>query len=326
MKPRVFITKQIPEEVEKYIAEHCDYSIWKEDTPITEAQLMEKIKDVEGVMSPKAKVTRSFLNHAPNLKVISNIAVGYDAFDTELMASHGVLGTHTPYVLDDTVADLIFGLILSAARRIPEMDKFIRSGQWTTMQDAPLFGKEVQGSTLGIVGLGRIGEKVAKRAKFGFNMNVQYYNRSRREQLEEKYGLEKKSMEDLMQSSDFILTMVPLSPETTRLIGENEFNLMKEDAIFINASRGKVVDEKALINALGENKIGGAALDVFQQEPIDTSNPLLSMENVVLTPHIGSATQKARDAMAMKAAENLVAGVTGNVPPNVVKELRHLVH
>ncbi|MFQ3544558.1 D-glycerate dehydrogenase [Halobacillus rhizosphaerae] len=325
MKPKVFITKQIPEEVERYIAEHCEYSIWEEETPIPEAQLKEKIKDVDGLICPKANVTESLLSHAPNLKVISNIAVGYDSFDTELMESHGVLGTHTPYVLDETVADLIFGLILSAARRIPEMDKFVRSGQWSSMEDTSLFGKDVHGATLGIVGLGRIGEKVARRAKFGFNMNVQYYNRSRREELEEKYGLEKKSMEELMQSSDFILTMVPLSPETTKLIGEKEFSLMKQEAVFINASRGKVVDESALIEALKSNKIRGAALDVFEQEPVDAANPLLSLDNVVLTPHLGSATQQARDAMAMKAAENLVAGVTGQAPPNVVKELQHLV-
>ncbi|WP_082232907.1 2-hydroxyacid dehydrogenase [Halobacillus massiliensis] len=325
MKPKVYIAKPVSQEVENYIAEHCDYKMWREENNIPTDVLMKEIQDVDGLMIPKAKVDENFIEKASHLKVISHIAVGYETLDTDLMAEHNIIGTHTPYVLDDTVADLIFGLMLSSARRISHLDRYVKDGKWIKLDDPYFLSKDVHHATLGIIGMGRIGEQVAKRAALGFDMNVLYHNRSARPEAEEKYGLQRESMEGLLEKSDFVLAMVPLTDETRQLIGEKEFNLMKQDAIFINAARGQVVDEQALIKALQEGSIGGAGLDVFEEEPMPLDNPLLQLDNVVTTPHIGSATAKVREAMAMKAAENLVAGVTGRKPENVVKELQHLV-
>ncbi|MFG6147519.1 2-hydroxyacid dehydrogenase [Halobacillus sp. B23F22_1] len=325
MKPKVYIAKPVSEKVENYIAAHCDYKMWRGEENIPKDVLLEEIQDVEGLIIPKAKVDKDFIKNAPHLKIVSHIAVGYETLDTDLMAEHEIIGTHTPYVLDDTVADLILGLMLSSARRISQLDRYVKEGKWNKLDDPFFLSKDVHHATLGIIGMGRIGEEVAKRASLGFDMNVLYYNRSPRPEAEEKYGAEKKTMEQVLKQSDFVLTMVPLTDETHHLIGEKEFKMMKKDAIFINPSRGNVVDEPALIQALEANEIGGAALDVFETEPVDPGNPLLTMDNVVTTPHIGSATADAREAMAMKAAENLVAGVTGGKPENVVKELSHLV-
>ncbi|WP_101842586.1 D-glycerate dehydrogenase [Halobacillus sp. Marseille-P3879] len=325
MKPKVYIAKPVSQQVENYIAEYCDYRMWRGEENIPKEVLMEEIQDVEGLMIPKAKVDEEFIKKASHLRIVSHIAVGYDTLDTDLMSEHNIIGTHTPYVLDDTVADLIIGLMLSSARRISQLDHYVKAGKWDKSDDPFFLSKDVHHATLGIIGMGRIGEQVAKRASLGFDMNVLYCNRSPRPEAEEKYGAEKKTMEQILKQSDFVLTMVPLTDETQHLIGDKEFKQMKKDAIFINPSRGKVVDETALIGALEANEIGGAALDVFEKEPVDPANPLVTMENVVMTPHIGSATADAREAMAMKAAENLVAGVTGGKPENVVKELKHLV-
>ncbi|MUV37055.1 Glyoxylate reductase (NADP(+)) [Lentibacillus sp. JNUCC-1] len=322
MKPKVYIAKPIPESVEKYIAEYCEYKIWDEKTPIPKEKLLEEIKDIDGLMLPKGEITNEFLDQAPKLKVVSNIAVGYDGFDIEAMKKHKVLGTHTPHVLDETVADTIFGLILMTARKLSECNHHVKKGHWNKMDSEDFFGKDVHDATLGIIGMGRIGEKVARRATQGFNMNVLYYNRSRRKDVEEKYNVRYSDMTNLLRESDFVLLMLPLTNSTFQFMGANEFKLMKTDAFFFNCSRGKTVDENALIEALKMKKISGAGLDVYEQEPINKDNPLLLMDNVVTLPHIGSATKKTRDDMAMRAAENLVAGVTGKTPPDVVKEMR----
>lgn len=325
MKPKVFISKPIPKEVENYIAKYCDYKIWNKKEPISDEILLKEIANVEGLMTPKGIITKEFLEKAPNLKIVSNIAVGYDAFDIEAMKEKGVIGTNTPNVLDETVADLAFGLILDAARRITEFDKYVKDGMWNQHLDSDeFFGQDVHHATLGIIGMGRIGEKVARRASMGFEMNVLYYNRNRKQEMEEKYGVVYSELNSLLEKSDFILLLLPLKDSTFNFIAEKQFDLMKRNAIFINCSRGQVVDEKALIKALQSGKIHGAGLDVFEIEPVDKDNPLLKMDNVVTLSHIGSATKKARFDMAMRAAENLVAGVTGQVPPNIVRELQDL--
>lgn len=325
MKPKVFISKPIPKEVENYIAKYCDYKIWNKKEPISDEILLKEIANVEGLMTPKGIITKEFLEKAPNLKIVSNIAVGYDAFDIEAMKEKGVIGTNTPNVLDETVADLAFGLILDTARRITEFDKYVKDGMWNQHLDSEeFFGQDVHHATLGIIGMGRIGEKVARRASMGFEMNVLYCNRNRKTEIEEKYGVVYSELNSLLEKSDFILLLLPLNDDTFHFIAEEQFDLMKQNAIFINCSRGQVVDEKALIKALQAGKIRGAGLDVFEVEPIDKDNPLPKMDNVVTLPHIGSATKKARFDMAMRAAENLVAGVTGQVPPNIVRELQYL--
>ncbi|MBU8907689.1 2-hydroxyacid dehydrogenase [Desertibacillus haloalkaliphilus] len=324
MKPKVFIEKPIPKEVEELISQHCHYRMWDKEEKIPHEVLLKEVADVDGLLTPKGKITKEFLEHAPNLKVVSNMAVGYDAFDLKAMEERGVLGTHTPYVLDDTVADLAFSLVLSTARRLPELDQYVKQGKWVRDEEF-FFGVDVHHATLGIIGLGRIGEKVARRAALGFDMDVLYYNRSRRREVEETLGIHYTDLPTLLAQSDFILVMVPLTNETYHLIGEKHFELMKRSAIFINCSRGKTVDEQALVKALQQEKIKGAGLDVYDVEPIDVSHPLLQMPNVVTLPHIGSATKKTRDDMALKGAENLVAAVTGNIPENIVPELKHLI-
>jgi len=238
------------------------------------------------------------------------------------MKKNGIIGTHTRGVLDETVTDLIFGLMLSTARRINELDTYMRNGEWTSGNDRHLYGLDVYGQTLGIIGLGRIGESIVRRAVSGFNMDVLYHNRSRKPELEQNLGVQYEAMEELLTKSDFVIVMTPLTKETTHLIGKKEFELMKDTAIFINASRGPIVDEKALIDALENKKIFAAGLDVFEQEPINPANPLLKLDNVVLTPHIGSATKRTREDMAKLAAENVVNVIIHNKHSNVVNELK----
>ena len=237
------------------------------------------------------------------------------------MKKRNVVGTNIPGVLDNAVAELILGLIINSARRIPELNRFVKSGNWKKADNSVLFGKDIHGSSLGIIGMGRIGEKVARRARLGFDMEVSYYNRTRKLEVENTFGIQWKPMEEVLKSSDFVLLMTPLTTETTHLIGEKELSMMKKGAFLINASRGQVIDERALIKALQEGLIAGAGLDVFEKEPIDHENPLLKLENAVTTPHIGSATLKTRDEMAWAAARALVYELNGNDSGMRVPEL-----
>lgn len=319
-KPKVYITLPVVKEVEDYISKHCEIRKWEGKEPIPRDQLLQELADIDGLMTTGRRITENLLNHAPHLKVVSNVSVGYNNFDLEAMKKRNVIGTNTPHVLDETVADLAFGLILASARRIAELDRFVKEGKWgPTKGDDPFMGVDVHHSTLGIIGMGRIGEAIAKRAKFGFNMKVLYYNRNRKQAAEEEIGVTYSDFENLLKESDFVLLMTPLTPETHHLMGEKEFKRMKKTAIFINVSRGQTVDEQALIRALQNKDIHGAALDVFDQEPVEKDNPLLQMSNVVTTPHIGSATQKTSDAMAMRAARNIVAVLTGQEPIDPVQ-------
>lgn len=322
MKPKVFIAKPIPKQIESYIAEHCVYRKWEKQEPIPRSQLLEEINNVEGLLTTGGSIDRELLEHAPKLKVVSNITVGYNNFDIDAMKQRQVMGTHTPYVLDESVADLTFGLMLAVSRRITELDQFVKAGKWQKGSDEPLYGVDVHSTTLGIIGMGRIGKAVARRAMAGFNMDVCYHNRNRRPDVEAELGVRYASLHNLLQESDFAVLLTPLTSETHHLIGKDELGLMKKTAIFINVSRGPVVDEQALIDALQNQEIYGAGLDVFDDEPVNDSDyPLLNLPNVVTLPHIGSATAKTRFNMAMLAAKNLVMAVNGAQPPNVVPEL-----
>ncbi|WP_248925680.1 2-hydroxyacid dehydrogenase [Paenibacillus hamazuiensis] len=325
-KPKVLISSKIPQEVEQYIAEHAELVRWPSDRTLSHEQKLAFLHDVEGLLTTGGgiAVNEELLQHAPKLRIASNIAVGYNNFDTAAMKARGVLGTNTPHVLDDTVADLVLALMLASARRVTELDQLVKQGKWQRgkLKDEDLFGLDVHHATVGIIGMGRIGEAIAKRAKFGFDMDVLYYNRSRKPEMEERLGVSYRALEQLLRESDFVVLMTPLTSETTRLIRKEHFELMKRTAFFINASRGQTVDERALIEALQEGLIRGAGLDVFEQEPTDPNNPLLAMPNVVTLPHIGSATAKTRFDMAMRAAKNLVAGLKGEAPPDLVGELR----
>lgn len=319
MKPKVYVSQPIAQEVKDYLAQYCDFKVWEYEEPIKREDLLKEIAEVDGLITSGRRITENLMNHAPNLKVVSNLSVGYNNFDLEAMKSRNVIGTNTPDVLDETVADLAFGLILTSARRIAELDHFVKAGKWNpTSGDGPFLGVDVYGATLGIIGMGRIGEAIARRARLGFNMDVLYYNRNQKPEVEEELGVKYSDLELLLQQSDFVLLMTPLTPETKGMIGEKEFKLMKKSAIFINVSRGQTIDEQALIKALENKEIHAAALDVFEQEPVNKDNPLLKMSNVVTTPHIGSASRKTTDAMAMKAARNMVAALSGKEPENRV--------
>ncbi|WP_164821839.1 2-hydroxyacid dehydrogenase, partial [Paenibacillus koleovorans] len=234
------------------------------------------------------------LQRAPRLKAISTMGVGTNHFDVAAMKRHGILGTNTPDVLDETVADLVIALMLGTARRVAELDRYVKDGLWRKDDREKLFGTDVHHATLGIVGLGRIGEAIARRAVYGFSMEVLYYNRNRKPEAEERLGIRYAPLESLLGQSDFIAVMVPLTSETSQLIGREQFGQMKPGAIFINASRGQTVDEDALVDALTSGRLRAAGLDVFREEPPARENPLLQMPNVLTLPHIGSATFSTR--------------------------------
>ncbi len=322
MKPRIFAAEPVSEEVEAFIAEHCDYKIWREAGRIPFPRLCEEIAEAEGLMILGGRIDAEFLRHAPKLKVVSNISVGYNNFHIDAMKERGVVGTHTPHVLDDTVADLVIGLMLAAARRIPEMDRLVKEGRWRKGEFRSLFGVDVHHSVIGVIGLGRIGRAIVKRARFGFDMEVLYHNRNRLPEAERKYDAVYVSMDDIFIRSDFVVVMTPLTAQTEKMVGAAQLGLMKPSAVFINASRGPVVDEAALFDALRRKAIFGAGLDVFAKEPIAPDNPLLSLPNVVTLPHIGSATWKTRIGMEMRAAVNMVAALRGEVPPNLIPEMK----
>lgn len=326
-KPKIYISKAIPEQVFAYLEEHCECRMWDGQGVPSRQGLLAELHDVEGLLTTGGPINRELLDHAPKLRAVSSISVGYNHFDLEAMKARRVIGTHTPHVLDETVADLVLSLMLSAARRIPELDAFVKQGRWQRgkgLTDEYFFGMDVHHQTLGIIGMGRIGEAIAKRAVDGFGMSLLYHNRSRKPETEERFAARYCSLDELLRESDFVVMMTPLTPETERMIRQEHFERMKPTAFFINASRGKTVDEPALIHALQAGLIRGAGLDVFDPEPPGPDNPLLHMPNVVTLPHIGSATAKTRLDMAMLAARNLVAALTGGHPPNVVPELREL--
>lgn len=320
-KHKIYITENIPEEVEKYISRYCDYEKWEGTGVIPRNELFKKLDRIEGLLLMGIKIDEELLKYAPKLRAVSNISVGYNNFNIEAMKSRNIIGTNTPGVLDDSVADLIFGLILSTARRISELDLYVKEGMWKEEDNETFFGVDVHHSTLGIIGMGRIGEAVAKRAKLGFDMDVYYHNRNRKYLTEEKLGIKYSDLNSLICKSDFILLMTPLNKETFHLIDVKEFRAMKNTAIFINASRGKTVNEQALINALTNKEILGAGLDVYETEPVKSDNPLLKMPNVVTLPHIGSSTKATRCDMAMLAAKNLINALSGEIPENIVPEL-----
>lgn len=270
------------------------------------------------------KVDSTLMDSAKKLKVVANMAVGYDNIDLRAATERGIMVTNTPGVLSETTADTAMMLILAVARRLTEADRYVRQHRWTGWTPKMMVGRDVHGKKLGIYGLGGIGEEVMKRAR-GFDMKILYHNRRRRPELERKYGVVYRSLDALLREADFLTIHVPLTDETTHSIGARELSAMKRSAYLINTSRGPVVDEAALIKALQDKVIAGAALDVFESEPIRSDNPLIRMDNVVVTPHIGSASIETRTAMAVLAAKNLVAALKGQVPPNLVnKELKEL--
>ncbi|WP_017726443.1 2-hydroxyacid dehydrogenase [Halalkalibacterium ligniniphilum] len=315
MKQKVIVYKKMPKEVLDLIQKHCEIVYFENIDENTYPSFLTELKDADAIFGSGLRVDKELLEQAPQLKVVSNASVGYDNLDIIELTKRKIMATNTPEVLNDTTADTIFGLLLATARRMPELDRYVKSGQWDRTIGEDLFGVDVHHKTLGIIGMGKIGAAIAKRAHLGFDMNILYHNRSRNAQAEASYHAKYSDLEELLQTSDFVCLMTPLTPETEKLMGEKEFKLMKKEAIFINGSRGKTVDEAALIRALQNGEILAAGLDVFVQEPIQPDHPFLTMKNVVTLPHIGSATAETRLKMALLGAKNIIAGMQGNRPP-----------
>ena len=319
-KPKVFVARKMAQEALDMIAEATDMELWEDDMPPPRNIILEKVRDVEGLLSLLTdRVDGELMDAAPKLKIASNMAVGYDNIDVPAATSRGILVGNTPGVLTETTADLSFALLLAAARRIVEADAYTRRGDWKTWGPMILLGHDIHHATLGIVGCGRIGLEVAKRAR-GFDMQVLYYDKVRRTPEEEKeFNLTfVPSLPELLQKADFVTIHVALTQETHHMIGTEELASMKPTAILVNASRGPVVDQQALCQALKSRQIFSAALDVTEIEPIPLDDPLLSLDNVIILPHIGSASVATRTKMATMAAQNLIAGVNGEMPPNCV--------
>jgi glyoxylate reductase len=321
VKPKVFVSRNIPESGLSLLREKVSLEVWQEEEPPTRHVLLEKAATCEGiVVVPGDPIDRELLAAGKNLKIVSCYAVGYDTIDVNAAEELGIMVTNTPDVLTETTADLAFGLLIGAARRIGEGDRLIRSGQWDRWGPRFMLGLDVTGKTLGIIGLGRIGQAVGKRAK-GFDMEILYSGRRRNEPAEEAIGARYMEMEALLGLSDFVSLHCPLLPSTEGLIGERQLRAMKPTSILINTSRGKVVVEKDLVRALEQGWIAGAALDVFEKEPLPEGHPFLSMKNVLLCPHLGSATVDTRSKMANIAAENLLTALDGKTPAFLVNRV-----
>lgn len=318
MKPKILITRNILPEALQYLKEHVDYETGATGRNLTKDELIEKIKDKEGLYSLLVDtIDKDVINAAPLLKIIANCAVGYNNIDMYYAHKKGIMVTNTPGVLTETTADLTWALIFAVARRIPQADKFTREKKYKGWELDLFLGKEITGKQLGIIGMGRIGKAVALRAK-AFKMKVVYSDPVRLSSEEEnEYQASFVTLEKLISSSDIITIHTALTSETFHLISKKELKLMKKDAILVNVSRGEVVDEKALADALEKNQIWGAGLDVYENEP-EIESKLINLDNIVLLPHIGSATYETRLKMAMTAAENLVQGLKGERPKNLI--------
>ena len=315
---RAFITRQLPEPAIDIARSVSDLDIWPGDIPPSRAQLARRAKDADGLLCLLTeRIDAEFLDSAPSLRVISQMAVGYDNIDVAACTVRGIPVGNTPGVLTETTADLAFALLLATARRVVEADAYTRSGDWKTWSPMLLTGHDIHHATLGIVGMGRIGYEVAKRAH-GFDMRILYADLNANEKAERDFGAVKVDLETLLSEADFVSMHTALTPETRHLMGANEFARMKPSAIFINTSRGPIVDQRALYFALEDRKIAAAGLDVFDLEPLPLDDPLLTLDNVVLLPHIASASIATRTKMAVLAAENLVAGLQGRPLPNPV--------
>lgn len=319
-KPKVYVTRELPERGLNMIKKYFDAEVWPEYAPPPKKVIIEKVKNVDALVPLLSdKIDAEVFNAAPKLKIVSQLAVGFDNIDVAEATKRGIYVTNTPEVLTDTTADFAWALLMAVARRVAEADRYVRSGQWkVAWHPAMLSGRDVHGATIGVVGAGRIGYAVAKRAK-GFDMKILFYDIDpARTEIEKNLGGKKVDLDTLLRESDFVTLHPPLMKETHHLINAEKLKLMKKTAYLINNSRGPVVDEKALYEALKKGQIAGAGLDVFEQEPASLDNPLLKLDNVVVAPHISSASLETRSKMSEMVADNLVAFFQGKKPANLV--------
>jgi len=313
---KIFITRRLPKEGLELLKKH-ELEIYEGDAPPSKEEIKEGIKGKDALICLLTdRIDGEIMDASPNLKIIANYAAGYDNIDVKEATRRGIVVTNTPGVLSETVADLTFALILAIARRVIEGDKLVRGGKFKGWAPMLLLGSDIHGKILGIIGAGRIGRAVARRAK-GFNMKILYYSRKRKEEFEKECNAKFVDLHTLLKKADFISLHVPLTPETYHMIGKKELDMMKRGAYIINTSRGKCIDEKELINALKERKIAGAALDVFENEPF-VPQELKELDNVVLVPHIGSASYETRSKMAVMVAKNVIEALNNRLPPNCI--------
>ncbi len=319
-QPKVLVSRKAPQPAIDLLTGRVRLDYNSDDRAMPAAELAARVADCDGLVSlVHDKINDAFLSAAPRLKVVSNVAVGYDNFDLTAMTRHGVMATHTPGVLTDTTADLAFALLMAAARRLGEAERYVRAGQFTVWSVDLLLGRDIHHATLGLLGFGRIGRGMARRAR-GFDMRVIYYDEERASpEIEKEYAVEFAAKETVIRQADFLSLHVPLQAATRHLMGPAELAMMKPTAILVNSSRGPVVDEAALADALKNGVIAGAGLDVFEFEP-KVHPVLMELSNVVLAPHIGSATTATRTAMAVLAVDNCLAALEGKTPPNLLNK------
>lgn len=317
-RPRVFVTRHLPGDALDYLGKHATVALWKGDLPPPDAALRGAATECDGLLTLLTdRIDDALLQGAPGLLVVSNMATGFDNIDVAAASRRGVLVTRTPGVLSETTAEFAFALMIAAARRVVEGDRHVRRGLWKTWGPEVMLGQDLRGATLGIVGLGGVGQAMARLAR-GFGMRLVYSSRTRKPGFEKGYRMEFLPLDQLLREADFVSLHTPLTPETDHLIGEGELRLMKPTAVLVNTGRGRLVDPKALYAALKDGEIAAAALDVTDPEPIPADDPLLSLENVIVTPHIASASVATRSRMAMLAAENLVQALAGRIPKDTV--------
>ncbi len=319
---KVFVTREIPEKGLAILREEFDVEVWEHSWEPTKEEIAEHARECHGLVTLLSDpIDRDVISLLPKLEVISQYAVGYDNIDIKSATERGVIVTNTPGVLTETTADLTWALIMAACRRVVEADRYVREGEWEVGWGPKLLlGKDVFGATLGIIGMGRIGSAVARRSS-GFAMKVLYHTRSRNElamAIEREIGAKSVSLDELLSESDIVTVHVPLNKSTERLIGSREIQMMKQGSILVNTSRGAVIDEEALADALKSGHLFAVGLDVFIQEPVDAENELTRLPNTVVLPHIGSASYATRDKMSVMCAENVIAALSGRIPPNVV--------
>lgn len=321
MKPYVFITRKLKEELIAPLKEMAHVEMWEsEEETCPRELLLKKASEVDALLTMLSdQVDKELFTIQKKLKVVANLAVGYDNIDIEEATKHDIAVCNTPDVLTETTADLTFALLMATARRMVEAAEFVKEGKWTGWSPFLLAGSDIHHKTIGIVGMGNIGQAVAKRAK-GFSMNVLYHNRTRKVEAEEEIGAHFCSFHELVEKSDFVVCLTPLTEETKHLFNMEAFKRMKETAIFINVARGAVVDEEALYEALVTKQIKAAGLDVFKEEPINKHHPLLSLQNVVAIPHIGSASIETREKMITLCVENIVHILSNKEPITLVNK------
>ncbi|MET3655198.1 2-hydroxyacid dehydrogenase [Sporosarcina psychrophila] len=320
MKPRIFITRKLTEEAVASLHEKYDVRMWDEESvAVPRAVLLKEVAEADALWSVLAdSINREVFEAGTKLKIVANMAVGYNNIDLEAAKEYDVIVTNTPGVLTETTADLAFALLLATARKLISAENEIRKGNWTSWAPMRFTGMDVGGATLGIIGMGRIGEAVARRAK-GFDMQVLYHNRNRKPDAEAEYGLEFRELDTLLKEADFVIILAPFTPKTAGMIGARELDLMKNTGVLINVARGGIVDEAALYDALKNGAIWAAGLDVFEKEPIPLDHPLLTLPNVTVLPHIGSASIKTRLAMMNLNAQAITDVLEGRKPKGIVQ-------